>query len=74
VRDFPGLIFRGAVDRRIILKEHGITKPVVNLPGCPPKPEQILALLALLLLDMLQFPEDSGMLDEYLRFKMIKGG
>lgn len=74
VRDFPGLVFRGAADRRIILKEHGITKPVVNLPGCPPKPEQILALLALLLLDMLQFPEDSCVLDEYLRFKMIKGG
>lgn len=74
VRDFPGLIFRGVADRRIILKEHGITKPVVDLPGCPPKPEQILALLALLLLDKLQFPEDSGMLDKYLRFKMIKGG
>jgi F420-nonreducing hydrogenase I len=74
VRDFPGLIFRGVADRTIILNEHGITKPVVDLPGCPPKPEYILALLALLLLDKLQFPEDSYMLDKYLRFKMIKGG
>lgn len=74
VKDFPGLVFRGVADRRIILKEHGITKHVVDLPGCPPKPEHILALLALLLLDKLQFPEDSYMLDKYLRFKMIKGG
>ncbi len=74
VRDFPGLVFRGVADRTIILNEHGITKPVVDLPGCPPKPEHILALLVLLLLDKLQFPEDSCMLDKYLRFKMIKGG
>ncbi len=74
VRDFPGVIFRGAVERRIILDEHGIRKPVINLPGCPPKPEQIMALLALLLLDKIRFPEDSGLLDEYLRLKVIKGG
>lgn len=74
VRDFPGLIFRGAADRRIILEEHGISKPVINLPGCPPKPEQIMALLALLLLDKIRFPEDSGLLDDYLRLKIIKGG
>lgn len=74
VRDFPGLIFRSVAERRIILEEHGIRKPVINLPGCPPKPEQIIALLALLLLDMIRLPEDSGLLDRYLRFKFIKGG
>ncbi len=74
VRDFPGLIFRGVVNRRIILEEHGIKKPVINLPGCPPKSEHILALLVLLLLDKIEFPEDSNLLDEYLRFKIIKGG
>ncbi|MFH1323009.1 MAG: hypothetical protein ABIH80_04145 [Methanobacteriota archaeon] len=68
------LIGGETVKERIILKEHVITKPVVDLPECPPKPEHILALLALLLLDKLQFPEDSYMLDKYLRFKMIKGG
>lgn len=74
VRDFPGLIFRGAADRKIILDEHGIRKPVINLPGCPPKPEQIMALLTLLLLDKIRFPEDAELIDEYLRLKVIKGG
>lgn len=74
VRDFPGLIFRGVVNRRIILEEYGIKKPVINLPGCPPKSEHILALLVLLLLDKIQFPGDSNLLDEYLRFKIIKEG
>ncbi len=74
VRDFPGLIFRGVVNRKIILDEYGIQKPVINLPGCPPKSEHVLTMLVLLLLDMIQFPEDSGLLDEFLRFKIIKGG
>jgi len=43
VRDFPGLLFRGVADRTIILNEHGITKPVVDLPGCPPNAVNITA-------------------------------
>lgn len=74
VLDFPGLIFRGVVNRQIILKENGIDKPVINLPGCPPRSEQILTMLVLLLLDKIQLPEDYALLDEFLRFKIIKGG
>ena len=58
----------GAVGVKAILDEHKITTPVVNLPGCPPNPYNLLA-------TVLQYASGAGLpaLDEQGRPKFAYG-
>jgi hydrogenase small subunit len=47
-----------------VLKEKGIDKPVVNVPGCPPNPDWVIGTIGSILLNGLPGPSD---LDEHLR-------
>jgi hydrogenase small subunit len=47
-----------------VLESHGINKPLVNIPGCPPHPDWIVGTVGSILLNGLPKPED---LDDNLR-------
>lgn len=54
----------GSMSVQEVLKTKGISKPVVNIPGCPPHPDWIVGTIAIVLLKGLPRPED---LDDNLR-------
>jgi len=60
----------GARSVREVLEANGISKPLINLPGCPPHPDWLVGTLAMVLLDGLPGPED---LDPALRPKAFYG-
>ena len=54
----------GCKSARQILKAKGITKPLINIPGCPPHPDWLVGTIASILLNGLPKAED---LDDDLR-------
>ena len=52
------------------LKEQGINKPIINVPGCPPHPDWIVGTVADILINGLPTPDK---LDEVLRPKLFFG-
>jgi len=48
----------GAVGVRELLKERGIDKPVINIPGCPPHPDWFVGTVARIMLSGLPVPEE----------------
>ena len=55
-----------------MLKELGIDKPVINIPGCPAHPDWILLTLGAVILGKIKVPEDlPAVLDEYGRPKVF---
>jgi len=55
---------------REVLEEEGISKPLINLPGCPPHPDWLVGTIAMVLLNGLPSPDD---LDAALRPKAFYG-
>jgi hydrogenase small subunit len=55
---------------REILKEKGINKPIIHIPGCPPHPDWIVGTISSILLNGLPKAED---LDDFLRPKTYYG-
>ncbi len=55
---------------REVLEEKGISKPVINVPGCPPHPDWLVGTIAMVLLNGLPSPDD---LDGALRPKAFYG-
>ena len=60
----------GATSVMAFLREEGITKPIINLPGCPPHPDWIVGTIASVLLGGLPSPDE---LDALLRPKAFYG-
>jgi len=52
------------------LREEGIARPVINVPGCPPHPDWLVGTIAMVLLNGLPSPEE---LDPVLRPKAFYG-
>jgi len=59
-----------AVSVMAFLKEKGISKPIINVPGCPPHPDWIVGTIASVMLKGLPSPAD---LDPVLRPKAFYG-
>ena len=53
-----------------LFKQHSISVPLINIPGCPPHPDWFVGTVASILLQGLPKPED---LDEYKRPKAFYG-
>jgi len=60
----------GCVSIDNFLKSRGISKPIINIPGCPPHPDWFVGTLASVLLSGLPKPQD---LDEHKRPKLFFG-
>ena len=60
----------GYVGTDTFLKSHGIDKPLINIPGCPPHPDWFIGTIASILLSGLPKPEE---LDEFKRPKLFYG-
>ena len=69
--DFMGIAF--TKDKQGgILKELGIDKPVINIPGCPTHPDWILLTLGAIILGKIKIPDDlPAVLDQYNRPKVF---
>lgn len=60
----------GAISVRQLLEDEGISKPIINVPGCPPHPDWLVGTIAALLLKGLPSPDE---LDVALRPKAFYG-
>lgn len=60
----------GSIGTDALLKSKGISKPLINVPGCPPHPDWFINTVASILLSGLPKPEE---LDEYQRPKSFYG-
>jgi len=60
----------GSIGTDALLKSKGISKPLINVPGCPPHPDWFINTVASVLLSGLPKPEE---LDEYKRPKNFYG-
>jgi hydrogenase small subunit len=60
----------GYVGTDTFLKSHGIDKPLINVPGCPPHPDWFIGTVASILIAGLPKPEE---LDEFKRPKVFYG-
>jgi len=60
----------GARSVREVLEQNGISKPLINVPGCPPHPDWLVGTIAMVLLKGLPEPDD---LDPALRPKAFYG-
>ncbi len=60
----------GCVPVREALQKQGISKPLINIPGCPPHPDWFIGTVASIILNGLPKAED---LDEFLRPKAFYG-
>ena len=64
--DYRGVAFSKADASKGMLKELGIDKPVINIPGCPAHPDWVLLTLGAVILGKIKIPDDlSAVLDEY---------
>ncbi|MCO5383440.1 MAG: hydrogenase small subunit [Methanosarcina barkeri] len=70
--DYRGVAFAKTDASKGMLKELGIDKPVINIPGCPAHPDWILLTLGAVILGKIKVPEDlPAVLDEYGRPKVF---
>jgi hydrogenase small subunit len=60
----------GCVSVKNYLDSKGISKPLINIPGCPPHPDWIIGTIASVILNGLPEPDD---IDEHLRPKAFYG-
>jgi hydrogenase small subunit len=60
----------GAISVRQLLEDEGISKPIINVPGCPPHPDWLVGTIASVLLKGLPSPDE---LDAILRPKAFYG-
>ncbi|HEY3360312.1 MAG TPA: hydrogenase small subunit [Methanosarcina sp.] len=70
--DYRGVAFAKTDSSKGMLKELGIDRPVINIPGCPAHPDWILLTLGAVILGKIKIPDDLGnLLDEYGRPKVF---
>ena len=70
--DYRGVAFAKTDASKGMLKELGIDKPVINIPGCPAHPDWILLTLGAVILGKIKVPDDlRAVLDEYGRPKVF---
>ena len=70
--DYRGVAFAKTDASKGMLKELGIDKPVINIPGCPAHPDWILLTLGAVILGKIKVPEDlPSVLDQYNRPKVF---
>ncbi|MHB8103413.1 MAG: hydrogenase small subunit [Methanosarcina sp.] len=70
--DYRGVAFKKADPTKGMLKELGIDKPVINIPGCPAHPDWVLLTLGAVILGKIKVPEDlPAVLDQYNRPKVF---
>jgi hydrogenase small subunit len=69
--DYKGVAYSKEV-KGGMLKELGIDKPVINIPGCPAHPDWVLLTLGAVILGKIKVPDDLGtLLDDYGRPKVF---
>ncbi|MDR7664367.1 hydrogenase small subunit [Methanosarcina sp. Z-7115] len=70
--DYRGVAYSKADVTKGMLKELGIDKPVINIPGCPAHPDWILLTVGAVILGKIKVPDDlPAVLDEYGRPKVF---
>ena len=70
--DYRGVAFKKTDASKGMLKELGIDKPVINIPGCPAHPDWILLTLGAVILGKIKIPDDlPAALDQYGRPKVF---
>lgn len=70
--DYRGVAFAKEDSSKGMLKELGIDKPVINIPGCPAHPDWVLLTLGAVILGKIKIPDDlDTLLDNYGRPKVF---
>ncbi len=69
--DYRGVAFAKTDASKGMLKELGIDKPVINIPGCPSHPDWVLLTLGAVILGKIKLNDLSSVLDEYNRPKVF---
>ncbi|WP_292375330.1 hydrogenase small subunit [Methanosarcina sp. UBA411] len=70
--DYRGVAFAKEDPTKGMLKELGIDKPVINIPGCPAHPDWVLLTLGAVILGKIKIPNDlDTLLDNYGRPKVF---
>lgn len=70
--DYRGVAFAKEDPTKGMLKELGIDKPVINIPGCPAHPDWVLLTLGAVILGKIKIPDDlDTLLDNYGRPKVF---
>lgn len=70
--DYRGVAYSKADASKGMLKELGIDKPVINIPGCPAHPDWVLLTLGAVILGKIKVPDDlPAVVDEYGRPKVF---
>jgi methanophenazine hydrogenase len=70
--DYRGVAFSKTDASKGMLKELGIDKPVINIPGCPAHPDWVLLTVGAVILGKIKVPDDlPAVLDQYNRPKVF---
>jgi hydrogenase small subunit len=70
--DYRGVAFSKEDPNKGILKELGIDKPVINIPGCPAHPDWVLLTVGAIILGKIKLDKDlPAVLDQYNRPKVF---
>lgn len=69
--DYRGVAYKKTDASKGMLKELGIDKPVINIPGCPAHPDWILLTLGAVILGKIKLDDLGEVLDEYGRPKVF---
>jgi F420-nonreducing hydrogenase I len=65
--DYRGVAFAKAESKGGMLKELGIDKPVINIPGCPAHPDWVLLTLGAVILGKIKLEDIPSIVDDYGR-------
>jgi F420-nonreducing hydrogenase I len=65
--DYRGVAFTKTDSSKGMLKELGIDKPVINIPGCPAHPDWVLLTLGAVILGKIKLEDIPSVVDEYGR-------
>jgi hydrogenase small subunit len=65
--DYRGVAFAKTDSSKGMLKELGIDKPVINIPGCPAHPDWVLLTLGAVILGKIKLEDIPKVVDEYGR-------
>lgn len=65
--DYRGVAFAKTDASKGMLKELGIDKPVINIPGCPAHPDWVLLTLGAVILGKIKLEDISSVVDDYGR-------
>ncbi|HET8689535.1 MAG TPA: twin-arginine translocation signal domain-containing protein, partial [Methanosarcina sp.] len=69
--DYRGVAFAKEDPAKGMLKELGIDKPVINIPGCPAHPDWVLLTLGAIILGKIKLEDVPSIVDEYGRPKVF---